>query len=212
MTHVPDASGPTAAPRSRFGAWVVGLGPGAIPLGVALLCLIGFGLPLVLVLANPGPADGGWPPTEAEVVKVTRLSADRTDPDTRRTRKVTEYVAVMRYTVDGVEYERSPGPSEWQYRVGDTLTVYYDGTNPEDIRTYPAGKGFVPWLLGGMGAGFVAIFGLIGLFLIRKGVSWPSSRLVRPSRPPMPTFDPYRPDVDSSVEDSGPPPPGDSDR
>lgn len=221
-----DLDQPGGALR-RFGRWVAGLGPGAIPLGFAVLCLIGFGLPLILVLAIPSAPSTVWSPVEAEVVEVTPREVLKRDPDNRRERKVTEHLVVVRYTVDGVEYERSPGgTSEWRPHVGQRVTVYYDTSSPRDISRSSGAGDFVPWLLGSMGLGFVAIFGVTGLVLVRKGVSWrpagsrpfpaairsgPARRLGQtPSAtdwvdrvgPAKTDFDQYRPEADSSVQDS----------
>ncbi|MFX4272796.1 DUF3592 domain-containing protein [Propionibacteriaceae bacterium Y1685] len=153
-----------------------GLGPAVIPFTVALLCVIGFGLPLVLVLGRSSAT--AWHSTTAEVVEIrTFTTSVPVEEGSQRRKKVTTHHTIVRYEVDGTEFVRTAHISgSRSYAVGEMIMVWYDPADPQEVRTAEPGSA-VPWVLGGLGSGFVVLFGAAGLIMHRKGVAWPRGAL-----------------------------------
>lgn len=181
MINVADdgATGVTGPDRRPFG-----LGPAAIPFTVALLCLIGFGLPMVLVLSSSSAQS--WVSTTAEVVEIrTFTSQVPVEEGSQRYEEVTNHHTIVRYDVDGQEFVRTAHISGYRpYAVGEMIMVWYDPADPQEVRTSEPGAA-TPWILGGLGSGFVLLFGGAGLIMHLRGVAWPRGFL--PAAPAVPT-------------------------
>lgn len=131
---------------------------GWIFVAVGLVCLLAMGIP-ALALATK-PLRTGWSSAEATVVAV-RVEGSGEDQ---------LYTAV-------VEYPTRSGPQQCElqsafrstFPQGLGLPVRYDRAEPSQCRYSPTDMpGWVAWMLGGMGVGFLLIFGGVGVGILRS--------------------------------------------
>ena len=151
---------------------LISRGPGAV--GIAAGSAIFLPLALAALIVFLVQTATAWPTTQAEVVHVETVEIRVPGDADTGPRHASWFTVSVTYTVGDREYRgRLEGVDE-QYQPGDSVTVYYDPESPHTIAV--SRPTWVPWLLLGIGLGFLLIVGGIGLAL---------AKLTRSARPPL---------------------------
>ncbi|MFT4163949.1 MAG: DUF3592 domain-containing protein [Microlunatus sp.] len=131
---------------------------GWIFVAVGVVSLLAMGIP-ALALATK-PARTGWSASQATVVDV-RVEGSGADQ---------LYTATVEYpTRSGLQRCELQATSRATFPKGLGLPVRYNRDQPSLCRYSPGdAPGWVAWMLGGMGAGFLLIFGGIGAGVLRS--------------------------------------------
>lgn len=125
---------------------------------VGIACVLAMGIP-ALALATK-PLRTGWSPSQATVVDV-RVEGSGEDR---------LYAATVEYpTHSGIQQCELESAYRGTFPKGLELPVRYNRAEPSLCRYSPTDMpGWVAWMLGGMGVGFLLIFGGVGVGLLRS--------------------------------------------
>jgi len=93
-----------------------------INLILPLLLIAGCVFTIILGAGNLGKLKA-YPKTEAEITRIT----------TTYSGEDTEYEVIVKYTVDGKEYERELGSYQSSFREGKKIEIAYNPENPNEI-------------------------------------------------------------------------------
>lgn len=133
---------------------------GWIFVAIGVVCLLAMGIP-ALALATK-PLRTGWSSSQATVVEV-HVEGSGDDQ---------LYTALVEYpTRSGIQQCELQSASRGTFPKGLSLPVRYDREEPSRCRYSPVDMpNWVGWMLGGMGVGFLLIFGGVGVGLLRSRI------------------------------------------
>lgn len=131
---------------------------GWIFVAVGVVCLLAMGIPALSLATKP--LRTGWSSSQATVVDV-RVQGSGEDQ---------LYIATVEYpTRSGMQQCELQSAFRGTFPRGVEFPMRYQRAEPSQCRYSPAEMpGWVPWMLGGMGVGFLLIFGGVGVGLLRS--------------------------------------------